>query len=599
MVLKLTRAIFASSWLLSAIARADAAPNRPNIIFILTDDQDNHMGSLDYMPSVQKHLIHQGTTFEKHYCSTALCCPARVTLWTGQLAHNTNVTNVRPPYGGYPKFVQNGYNDHHLALWLQQSGYNTYYVGKLFNSHTVDNYDSPPVSGYSQSNFFLDPFTYQYYNVSTTINGAPPTNPVGKYSTDIVAESAQEFLQHALQDENSPFFITLAPIAPHSVVGEGSLGAFDPPQIAERHQGLFPEYKIPRTPNFNPDSPSGVNWVSKLPKQDDEEVDYNDEYQRLRLRSLQAVDEIVESVVDRLDKAGALENTFIFYTSDNGYHIGQHRLHPGKMCGFETDINVPLIVRGPGVPSQRITRVPSSHADLAPTILQIAGLEIDDKNFDGSPIDIFGTATGARSEHAAVEFWGLGLAESIFGRKDGPPIYPNNTYKGLRIEAEDYGFYYSVWCSNEKELYDMKARHTQADPGQVHNLLSPGKSLVDAAVTIGGEQWPLEKVVDRLDALMMVLKSCKQQTCIHPWKSLHPSGDVQNLHDALSTEYDEFYRSQVKVSFTSCESGYILESEGPQAFSTYEAIGDYGPGDEMYDPLKQQPLVNPNWSLWE
>jgi arylsulfatase A-like enzyme len=340
-------------------------------------------------------------------------------------------------------------------------------VGKLFNAHNIYNYDSPPVSGYTQSNFFLDPFTYQYYNVSTTKNGAPPTNPVGKYSTDIVAESADEFLDHALQDDESPFFITLAPIAPHALVGEGSLGSFDPPQVAKRHEGLFPEYKIPRTPNFNPDSPSGVSWVSKLSKLNDTIIDYNDEYQRLRLRSLQAVDEIIESVVTRLDQAGVLENTFIFYTSDNGYHIGQHRLHPGKTCGFETDINVPLVVRGPGVPAQRIARVPSSHTDLAPTILQIAGVDISDKKLDGSPIDIYEAEAEARSEHVAVEFWGFGLAESIFGRETGLPIYFNNTYKGLRIEAENYGFYYSVWCSNEKELYDMKV-------GQLNFLILVG-----------------------------------------------------------------------------------------------------------------------------
>ncbi|UKZ49871.1 hypothetical protein TrVGV298_004124 [Trichoderma virens] len=560
MNLKLSRTILASSWLLSAILRADAAPSRPNIVFILTDDQDNHMGSLQHMPSLQKHLVHQGTTFERHYCSTAICCPSRVSLWTGQLAHNTNVTNVNPPWGGYPKFVQNGYNDHHLALWLQQSGYNTYYVGKLFNAHTIYNYDSPPVSGYTQSNFFLDPFTYQYYNVSTSKNGAPPTNPVGKYSTDIVAESANEFLDHALLDD-----------------------------VAERHEGLFPEYKIPRTPNFNPDSPSGVNWVSKLPKLNDTILDYNDEYQRKRLRSLQAVDEIVESVVARLDQAGVLEDTFIFYTSDNGYHIGQHRLHPGKTCGFETDINVPLVVRGPGVPAQRVTQAPSSHIDLAPTILQIAGIGIGDKKFDGAPIDIYGNETESRSEHAAVEFWGFGLAESIFGRETGVPIYVNNTYKGLRIEAENYGFYYSVWCNNEKELYDMKT-----DPGQLHNLLSSRESRINATINISGKQRPLGKVVDRLDALMMVLKSCKQQSCVHPWKSLHPLGDVQNLHDALSTEYDEFYSEQVKVSFTNCEGGYIVESEGPQSFNTFDG-GEGG----VYDALEQQVLANPNWSLWE
>ncbi|KAL7797221.1 alkaline-phosphatase-like protein [Trichoderma ceciliae] len=596
MCLKLSHAMFALSWLLllSTILKADAASNRPNIVFILTDDQDNHMGTLDHMPSVQKHLVHQGTTFEKHYCSVALCCPSRVSLWTGQLAHNTNVTSVNPPWGGYPKFVQNGYNDHHLALWLQQSGYNTYYAGKLFNSHTVYNYDSPPVNGYSQSNFFLDPFTYQYYNVSTTKNGAPPTNHVGKYSTDIVAESADEFLHHALQDDGSPFFITLAPIAPHALVSEGSVGSFEPPQVAKRHEGLFPEYRIPRTPNFNPDSPSGVSWVSKLSKLNDTVIDYNDEYQRLRLRSLQAVDEIVESVVTRLDQAGVLGNTFIFYTSDNGYHIGQHRLHPGKTCGFETDINVPLLVRGPGVPAQRITQIPSSHTDLAPTILQIAGVGIDDKKFDGSPIDIYGTAAAPRSEHVAVEFWGFGLSESVFGRENGVPVHLNSTYKGLRIEAEDYGFYYSVWCSNEKELYDMKA-----DPGQLNNLLSQKQTHADVTIAISAKQaWPLEKVVDRLDALMMVLKSCKQQSCIHPWKSLYPSGNVQNLLDALSLEYDDFYREQVKVSYTKCEDGYIIESEGPQDFLVFEAGGEFDV-HALYDVPGQQALVNPGWSLWE
>ena len=75
------------------------APKRPNIVFILTDDQDLHMNSLDYLPHIKRHISDRGTHFKKHFCSTALCCPSRVTLWTGKLAHNTNVTDVNPPYG--------------------------------------------------------------------------------------------------------------------------------------------------------------------------------------------------------------------------------------------------------------------------------------------------------------------------------------------------------------------------------------------------------------------------------------------------------------------------------------------------------------------
>ena len=73
--------------------------SRPNIIFFLTDDQDANLDSLSYQPFVQQHLINQGLMFKRHYCTVALCCPSRVNLWTGKAAHNTNVTDVNPPYG--------------------------------------------------------------------------------------------------------------------------------------------------------------------------------------------------------------------------------------------------------------------------------------------------------------------------------------------------------------------------------------------------------------------------------------------------------------------------------------------------------------------
>lgn len=78
-----------------------ASTKQPNIIFILTDDQDLHMDSLYYMPYLKKHITEQGTTFGRHYCTVAQCCPSRVTIWTGKTAHNTNVTDVNPPYGRY------------------------------------------------------------------------------------------------------------------------------------------------------------------------------------------------------------------------------------------------------------------------------------------------------------------------------------------------------------------------------------------------------------------------------------------------------------------------------------------------------------------
>ena len=86
---------------ISGLGQQPIIPNggRPNIVVILTDDQDLHMDSVDYMPLLKKHVIDHGTFYKHHYCSTAICCPSRVTLWTGRNAHNTNVTDVFPPYG--------------------------------------------------------------------------------------------------------------------------------------------------------------------------------------------------------------------------------------------------------------------------------------------------------------------------------------------------------------------------------------------------------------------------------------------------------------------------------------------------------------------
>lgn len=375
------------------------------------------------------------------------------------MSHNTNITNVQPPWGGYPKFVNNGYLDHHLALWMQQSGYNTYYSGKLFNGHTTKNYNNPPMTGYNGSEFFLEPFAYQYFNVSVTRNGQPPVNPVGIYSTDLMADTAQNFLDEALDDADRPFFMTLAPVAPHGYLQESPVQVTGPPEVAPRHKDLFQDYIIPRTDNFNPEEPSSINWIAQLEKLNSTVISFNDEYQRLRMRSLMAVDEMVGQVARRLEDEGVLDNTFFIYTTDNGFHISQHRLHPGKMCGLETDINVPMVIRGPGMAAGGVLSAPSTHTDLAPTIMQLAGNSIDEKRFDGTPmaLGIANESPSIRTEHVSVEFWGIGLGESKYASDDGPLEYMNNTYKGLRIEAEEYGFYYSVWCNNERELYDMKA----------------------------------------------------------------------------------------------------------------------------------------------
>ncbi|KAI1438530.1 alkaline-phosphatase-like protein [Xylaria sp. CBS 124048] len=541
----------------------DVAPRRPNVVFVLTDDQDMRLHSLQYMPFVRKHLIEQGTLFSKHYCTTAICCPSRVTLWTGRFPHNTNVTDVYPPYGGYPKFVSQGFNDDYFPVWLQNAGYNTYYTGKLFNAHNISNYNSPYPAGFTGSDFLLDPYTYEYLNSTFQRNEEAPRSYEGEYSTDVMAEKAYGFLDDAVRDlHNKPFFMTVAPVGPHSnvVIGKPAPGEvvsnhFTAPVAAERHQHLFEDATVPRTANFNPDRPSGANWLLELPQQNQSNVDYNDYFYRQRLRALQAIDELVDGIVTRLEKYGILHDTYVVYSSDNGYHIGQHRLPPGKTCGYEEDINVPLIVRGPGVASNHTTDVVTSHTDLAPTFLRLLGIPLRE-DFDGKPIpvknDEIKAAGRARREHVNVEFWGHAISEGehqVLNRE-------HNTYKSIRLFSKDYNLYYSVWCNNEHELYDMAV-----DPDQMHNLLTTDSAFANQTLVAG---LPIAKVAARLDALLFVLKSCQGLSCRQPWKQLHPAGDVDTLAEALSGRFDDFYETeQTRVKYNFCANGYLVDAEGP------------------------------------
>jgi len=445
-------------------------PRQPNIIFLLTDDQDLHMDSLKYTPLIEKHITAQGTIFKRHYCTTALCCPSRVSLWTGKQAHNTNVTDVNPPYGGYPKFVSQGLNANYLPVWLQEAGYNTFYTGKLFNAHTVANYHSPFAAGWNGSDFLLDPYTYNYLNSSYQRNRDAPVSYEGRHTIDVLAEKAYGFLDDAVHaGDGRPFFLGIAPVAPHSNVEahtlDGDIGdiekavIFTPPVPAARHAHLFPDAIVPRTPNFNPDQASGANWVRTLHQQGPENVEFNDHFYRQRLRALQSVDELVDGLFARLEQHSLLDSTYVFYTTDNGYHIGQHRLQPGKECGFEEDIHIPLIVRGPGIAGGHVADIVSSHVDLAPTILDLAGAP-SRADFDGEAIPLTKSgiedAAGTRHEHVTVEYWGFAATEGKLFRKDESRLILNNTYKALRIIGEEYNFYYSVWCNNEHELYDLK-----------------------------------------------------------------------------------------------------------------------------------------------
>ncbi|KAB8076580.1 alkaline-phosphatase-like protein [Aspergillus leporis] len=540
-----------------------AAFKPPNFLFIMSDDQDLKLDSLAYTPLTLEHMRDKGTTFNNHFVTTALCCPSRVSLWTGRLAHNTNVTDVHPPLGGYPKFINQGFNDNFLPVWLQQAGYDTYYTGKMMNGHSVENYASPHIAGFNGSDFILDPYTYDYMNATYQRNHEPPVSYLGRHTMEVLTEKAMGFLDDALAGDR-PFFLGVAPIAPHSNMngtyggGAGPLW-MDEPIPEDQYKHLFPDAKVPRTANFNPKEPTGVSWIHDLPFRNQSVVNYNDHYYRQRLRALQSVDHLVDSLISRLEESDKLDNTYIIYTSDNGFHIGQHRLPPGKTCGFEEDIRVPFFMRGPGIAEGAVEDSVTTHIDVAPTLFELAGVPLR-SDFDGTPIQI-GTGPERVYEHVTVEYWGQAMLEGGLSNL-GAPTVPNNTYKAVRVLSNEYNLYYSVWCNNEHELYDLTR-----DPYQVNNLYPGMQSAGKQEELIMG--YHVSKVVSRLDALLLVLKSCQGASCIKPWDVLHPGGSVGSLRDAMAEEYDRFYRQQNKVSYDRCEYYYVLDAEGPQEVLAY------------------------------
>jgi N-acetylglucosamine-6-sulfatase len=142
-------------------------------------------------------------------------------------------------------------------------------------------------------------------------------------------------------------------------------------------------------------------------------------------------------------------------------------MRPGKEFGYDTDIHVPLIIRGPGIAAGRVTETLTTHTDIAPTIMQLVGRKLDEHSFDGTPIpltyeDTMPQKTFHRYESINVEYWGMAIPEGNLGAygdagndKGLHNAYRNNTYKALRLIGDGYSLYYAVWCSGEREFYDV------------------------------------------------------------------------------------------------------------------------------------------------
>ena len=165
---------------------------------------------------------------------------------------------------------------------------------------------------------------------------------------------------------------------------------------------------------------------------------------------------MIAALIARLDHYGILDNTYIVFSTDNGYHIGQHRLQPSKQCAYREDTNIPFIVRGPGVGVNQTSEIVTSHTDLAPTFLALAGAPIPE-DLDGSVIPLQAAELQSVEDQQSfgelvnIETWGITIPEGKYGMN----LYSNHTYKALRLIGGGYDLLYTVWCTGAHELYDL------------------------------------------------------------------------------------------------------------------------------------------------
>ena len=334
-------------------------PDRPNVILIVTDDLDARLleeHAADY-PNLRE-LAAEGTTFENAFVTDALCCPSRATMLRGQYPHNHEVVGNWWPEGGSRKFRTLGDERSTVATWLQDGGYRTVLLGKYMNGY----HGTRVPLGWDDWYGIAGDYTSTRLNENGHIVDYPPEQ---YHLDDVLAEKATNYVSHETSDD-PPFFMWLGTHAPHA-----------PATPAPRYEDAFPNASLPRPPSFDEQDVSDKpSWIRDNPPLSQEQISYAEDLYRKRLQSMLSVDDMVGELVGALKASGELDNTYIFFTSDNGFHFGTHRLSVGKWTAYEEDIRVPLIVRGPGVPEGRKLEQIVLNNDLAPTFADLGGARI-------------------------------------------------------------------------------------------------------------------------------------------------------------------------------------------------------------------------------
>jgi N-acetylglucosamine-6-sulfatase len=377
---------------------ADAA-SRPNVIVILADDLDQEVFKRS---SLDGPWIGKGMRFKNALVTTSLCCPSRASILRGQYSHNTGlVRNLNTKDGGALYFRRSGLDRATLATLMRGGGYTTWFGGKYLNGYKGAGGGSgyvPPGWHHWQANLT---------NSSANVDGRRVS--FRQHPTDWLSEEAVQFIE-GQKRSSRPFFMHLSTFDTHT----------RPRRIPERHRDAYPNTRLPSAASFNEaDVSDKPAWVRNLPRVSAaKKREYTITY-RKRLQSSLSLKDLSRRVTEALSRTGELDNTYLIFTSDNGFHLGTHRLRAGKWTPYEEDHVVPFVVRGPHVPRGSSTDRLVANIDVAPTALDLANIRaprwMDGRSLvpllDGSPpgwwrtrLLIEGVRYGGRPPYAGVRW---------------------------------------------------------------------------------------------------------------------------------------------------------------------------------------------------
>jgi N-acetylglucosamine-6-sulfatase len=426
-------------------ARAAGVAGRPDIVFILTDDQQ--AGTLWAMPNVLK-LAARGMSFANAIISDPLCCPSRASILTGRYAGGHGVWSNNVPFG-WQAFHDNGDEDHTIATALQAAGYRTGLVGKYLNHYDLAGGAVPP--GWDRWFAFNHMNGLYYdYDVVDFDSSDGVTNIVhhaqlpADYSTDVIGDEAVRFIETTPPQQ--PLFLYAAVSAPHrpSTPAPGDIGAFS-------------GRDWPHAPSFNEaDVSDKPLYIRSLGRFSANAIRMIDKRTQAAMESLLSVDRMVADIVRALRVAGRLDTTMLVFMSDNGFLRGEHRWN-FKTVPYEESITVPMVVRYDPALSGTVRAGTTSDAlvsnvDLAPTWAALAGATI------GAPVDgvRFDRILSGRPPRRKDV-----LLESIEIGSGGGRIMP--AYCGLRMANRVFVRY----ATGEEEFYRLGS-----DPFQLSNRAS-------------------------------------------------------------------------------------------------------------------------------